>query len=102
MPTAEAIAGASLMAQGIAHVLTIRNNGRLILGHRPLACERITGLREVSHRAGGTVWLCEGAKRHRPATREEARDLPVLAVWGFKVLEGRAERAFVQGLPIVR
>jgi hypothetical protein len=95
-PTADSIAGASLLEQGRANVKTIRHNGRLVLGHRDLALDNIVGLREVSHRAGGVVYLYEGARRLRPATREEAESLPVMSTWGFKVITVVAEKVFVQ------
>lgn len=101
-PDADAIAGAELLAQGMAHVLTIRENGRLILGCRDLALDHITGVREVTHRGGGAVWLYEGATHLRPATRDEARDLPVQGTWGFKVVSVLAAHCFVQGREIVR
>ena len=51
----------------------IRHTGSLILGQRDLELDAITGLREVSHRGGGTVWLYEGGLRLRPATADESR-----------------------------
>ena len=42
-PDADAIAGSKLIAQGMAHVLSIRENGRLILGCRDLALEASPG-----------------------------------------------------------
>jgi len=54
-PSGDAIAGAGLLAQGMAHVLTIRENGCLILDCRDLSLDHITGLREVSHRGNGVV-----------------------------------------------
>lgn len=101
-PTAEDLAGRSVVAQGWAHVRTIQQNGRAILGERDLALDGITGLVEVTHRGGGTVMLYEGATPLRSATREEARTLPVLSTWGFKVISGLAERLFVKRLPLVR
>lgn len=38
-PDADAIAGAALLAQGQAHVLRIRENGRLVLGCRDLSVD---------------------------------------------------------------
>ena len=95
-PAGEAIAGATLLEQGQAHIKTIRENGRFILGQRDLGLDNIVGLREVSHRGGGTVYLYEGARRLRPATREEAATLNVLSTWGFKVISVAAERYFVE------
>ena len=99
-PTADDISGHEVVAQGWAHVLTIQNNGRLILGHRDLALDGIRGLRRVTHRGGGTVMLYEGATPLRPATRDEAATMPVFGTWGFKVISVLAERLFVTRLPL--
>jgi hypothetical protein len=96
-PTAERIAGSRLLEQGHAHVKTIREHGRLILGLRELALDGITGLREVTHRRGGTVYLYEGVRRLRPATREEAATLPIFSTWGYSVIRVAAEARFVSG-----
>jgi hypothetical protein len=101
-PTSEAITGASLVAQGMAHVKTIRENGRFVLGDRDLSLDGVVGLREVTHRGGGVVYLYEGARRVRPATREEAASLPVMGTWGYRVISVLAERLFVEGKPIAR
>lgn len=93
-PDDQSLAGAQLVAQGKAHVLTIQENGRFILGFRDLALDGIVGLREVTHRHGGTVWLYEGAHRLRPATPHEAQELPVLSTWGFNVITLLAEERF--------
>jgi hypothetical protein len=95
-PDDQLLAGAQLAAQGKAHVLTIQENGRFILGFRDLALDGIVGLQEVTHRHGGTVWLYEGAHRLRPATPVEAQELPVLSTWGFKVITLLAEQRFVR------
>lgn len=94
-PTADDLIGCDVLAQGLAHVNAVRRTGGMILGCRPLDLDRITGLREVTHRAGGVVYLYEGATRLRPATREEAACLPILSVWGMDVIRVAAERHFV-------
>ena len=99
-PAADAIADRQVVAQGWAHVKSIRLNGQLILGCRKLELDGIRGLREVTHRAGGTVMLYEGAIPLRPATAEEAAALPVLSTWGFNVISVLAERLFVKHLPL--
>ena len=99
-PAAEAIADRQVLAQGWAHVKSIRLNGQLILGCRDLELDGIRGLREVTHRAGGTVMLYEGAIALRPATAEEANAMPVLSTWGFNVISVLAERLFVKRLPL--
>ena len=52
------------------HVAAIRDTGRLIIGQRDLELDGIAGLREVSHRGGGTVWPYEGGLRLGQATAE--------------------------------
>ncbi len=59
-PTSETIAGSEVVAQGMAHVRTIQTTGGVVLGCRDLALDGIVGLREVTHRGGGTVYLYEG------------------------------------------
>ena len=63
------------------HVAAIRDTGRLIIGQRDLELDGIAGLRQVSHRGGGTVWPYEGGLRLGQATAEESRTLPVISVW---------------------
>jgi len=94
-PTSEAIAGRGILAQGRMHVAAIRDTGSLIIGQRDLELDGLTGLREISHRDGGTVWLYQGGRRLRPATEEERRTMPVMSVWGRQVIQLLAERHFV-------
>jgi hypothetical protein len=93
-PASQAIAGRGLLAQGRMHVAAIRDAGGLIIGQRDLELDGIAGLREVSHRGGGTVWLYQGGLRLRPATAEESRTLPVMSVWGRRFLQVLAEKHF--------
>jgi hypothetical protein len=95
-PTSRTIADAHLLAQGKAHILTIRRSGG-ILGSRDLGLDGITGLREVTHRGDGTLWLYEGARRLRSATREEAQTLPITSTWGYGAIAAIAESRFVPG-----
>jgi hypothetical protein len=94
-PTGEAIAGHGLLAQGMMHVAAIRDVGNPIVGQRALELDGITGLRQVSHRGGGTVWLYEGGQRLRPATADERAILPVMSVWGRQFIQVLAEKHFV-------
>jgi hypothetical protein len=94
-PTGDAIAGCGLLAQGMAHVAAISDTASVIIGQRDLSLDGLTGLREISHRAGGTVWLYEGGQRLRPATEEERRTLPVMSTWGRRVIQLLAEKHFV-------
>jgi hypothetical protein len=85
----------SLLLQGVgASPGAIRDAGSLIIGQRDLDVDGIAGLREVSHRGGGTVWLYGGGLRLRPATAEESRTLPVISVWGRRFIHALAEKHF--------
>jgi hypothetical protein len=99
-PTAAAIAGRQVVAQGWAHVKSIQLNGRVILGCRDLGLDGICGLREVTHRGGGTVMLYEGAIPLRPATAKEAATMSVFSTWGSSVISVLAERLFVRHRPL--
>lgn len=99
-PTSDNIAGTALLDNGLAHVKTIQAHGRWILGWRSLEEDSITGLSKLSHRAGGTVYVYQGATRLRPATPDEQHHLAVLSTWGYSVIHRLAERRFVQGLPL--
>jgi hypothetical protein len=61
------------------HVVATGDTRSLIIGRRDLELDGLTGLQEISHRAGGTVWLYEGGRRLRPATAAERCTLPVSA-----------------------
>ena len=98
-PTAQSIAGCKLLEQGRAHVTAITDTGSKILGQRDLGLDGLSGLLQVSHRGGGTVWLYEGGKRLRAATRQEQQTLPVMSVWGRRVIVLLAERHLLRREP---
>lgn len=91
-PTARAIAGCKLLEQGRVHVAAVTDTGSKILGQRDLELDGLSGLLQVTHRGGGTAWLYEGGKRLRAATGEERQTLPVMSVWGRRVIVLLAER----------
>jgi hypothetical protein len=93
-PDSEAIAGCAILAQGRLHVAAISDTASVILGQRDLKLDGLTGLQEVSHRGGGTVWLYQGGQRLRPATTDECRTLPVMSIWGRRVIQLLAEARF--------
>jgi hypothetical protein len=76
------------------HVAAMSDTASVILGWRDLELDRLTG-REVTHRAGGTVWLYQGSQRLSPATADERRTLPVMSVWARRVIYLLAEHHFV-------
>jgi hypothetical protein len=98
-PTAQAIAGCELLEQGRVHVAAITDTGSKILGRRDLEQDGLSGLLQVSHPGGGTVWLYEGGKRLRAATGQERQTLPVMSVWGRRVIVLLAERHLLHREP---
>jgi hypothetical protein len=95
-PASEAIAGCGILAQGRMHVAAIADTGSVILGQRDLELDGLTGLRQVTHRGGGTVCPYQGGQRLRPATEDERSTLPVMHVWGRRVIQLIAEARFVR------
>lgn len=71
-PTSQALAGCAILAQGSMHVAAISDTASLILGRRDLELDGLTGLREVTHRAGGTVWLYQDGQRAPPGNHGRA------------------------------
>lgn len=100
-PTAEALAEAPLLHWGEAHVQSIAEAGSPLLGKVGPDTPSNT-LCAVSHRAGGMVGLYCNGDYIRPATREEARSLPLIGTWSLTFLRAVAELVFVDGQPVVR
>jgi hypothetical protein len=93
-PNHESIAGANCIEQGAAHIKTILENGRSILGHRPLELDGIE------------PWIfrdAEGWKNScvqygfNPIRQQRSTDdgLPVFSTWGYSVISRLAENYFV-------
>jgi hypothetical protein len=98
-PNSDSIAGARLLSQGFAHLLTIRENGRSVLGRRPLESDWLVPYRWRSHEGGADVWVYEGARRLRPATGDDF-SLPVMSHWGYRFISRVAERVLVKGVEL--
>lgn len=93
-PDEDNIAGARCIAQGKAHIKTIRETRGAILGVRHLELDQVE------------PWLFRGARGHqnsyvsyglepRREQLERNQDLPILSVWGFKFIQSIAERRFL-------
>jgi hypothetical protein len=93
-PSFASIEGTQVVEQGKVHVKTIRENNGEILGHRPLELDNIEPGLFVSARGGYNVKLLRGVEVLRDATREEYQTLPVLSMWGYKVIKILAEKHF--------
>ena len=96
-PNATTIAGARVMQQGFAHVITIRKTGGVVLGRR--SPEYWVPALSRSHQMGPDVWIYRGYTPVRPAERSDAA-LPVSGTWGYSVIGVLAEAIFVQGQTI--
>lgn len=96
-PSAENIAGSTLLRQGFAHVRTVRETGGSVLGYRALDLDGIEPYLWRTHGAGRDVWIYWGVHPVRPATEADA-SLPIMSTWGFNYIGVVAEAEFVQGL----
>jgi hypothetical protein len=94
-PTADAIVGASCLAQGHVHLRAIIKTGGEILGFRDLSVDRI----EPWLFRGAQFWknshVYRGLTPVRPQ-RPDDNDLPVLPTWGYGVARAIAEARFVK------
>ena len=93
-PTSECIANRPCIAQGIAHIKTIKESGGLILGHRPLEFDDIE------------PWEVRGAMQHKGShvfkgfeivrAQTPADDmLPMQVVFGLLAIKSKAEHKFL-------
>ena len=93
-PTSDAIANRPCIAQGIAHIKTIKETGGLILGFRPLELDLIE------------PWEARGAQHHKNShvvrgfetvrPQEPTDDvLPIRSIFGFHFMKLTAERKFL-------
>ena len=90
-PTEASIAGASFIAQGIMHILSITSAGGVILGHRVLDLDSL-----------GSWTFIDGDKIQRgfdvvrPWRREDNKHFPTLSWWGYEVMQIQANQYFVE------
>ena len=98
-PTADAIAGAQVVAQGIAHVKTVTATGGKILGRAASPIAPLTWRSAPSH--GDEGWIYEGNERRRPATAAD-RDLRLVSAWGYGYMRELADRASAARLGAAR
>jgi hypothetical protein len=101
-PAPDAVDDSRLLDWGFGHVKMIGENNGAILGRRSVPVDEEGALSGVSHRVGGTVDLYRDGRVVRAATADEARNLPVIGTWGFRYIVALAERAFVDGKPVIR
>lgn len=94
VPAEPTIAGAPLLEQGFAHVKAIRETGGAVLGIRPLHDDGIEPRLWLTSGLASQAWVYRGAEPVRHASLNDA-GLPVLGVWGYRVISVLAEHAFV-------
>lgn len=92
-PTAEAIAGARVMAQGIAHVKAIAETGGEILGRSVAPVAPLTWRSAPGPADEG--WVYEGVDPVRPATPAD-NGLGIVMAWGYGYIRELAGRASVE------
>ena len=90
-PTAEAIAGSSILHFGIMHVKAITETGGEVLGERPLGLDGIE-LPRLHSAMGLGAKLLRGADALRPVPPDEWGTLPVIVYWAYGFIEELAER----------
>jgi hypothetical protein len=86
---------AGLVAQGYAHVLTIRETGGNVLGNRSLEADGLRPRLQLNATHGTHVY--EGLTYVREATPEDRRTLDTASTWGFLYIQAIAETVFVKG-----
>lgn len=81
-PTFESIADSKLIKQGEAHIRTILENGKFILGNRPLELDKIEPM------------FCKDSNRIRKGYSfiedkifKDAESLPHCSTWGYGVIK---------------
>lgn len=94
-PTYEAIAGASCLDQGSAHIKAITETGGSILGHRPLELDNIEPweFRGAEFDKNSIIYRgLHPVRIQQPADRY----LPVLRTWGCMFAVEIAEQWFIK------
>ena len=92
-PSAAALAGHSVVAQGSAHLKTIWTTGGEILGWRALEADDIGPALFLNQLYSPQALVQQGRIPIRRATAGDSA-LPVHSTWGFGVLALRAEQHF--------
>lgn len=82
-PTADAIAGHTVLEHGVMHIRAVTRTGGAILGHRGLDLDDIESPVLLSAVGGPDVKVLHGARTIRSARPDELRKYPVLACWGY-------------------
>ena len=90
-PTPESIRNAGVFSQGVMHVRSITATGGRILGRRESPVEPWTFICGNKIQRGFAVL--------RPWRREDNDRLPVYSVWGYDVIQIKANAHFLDGRP---
>ena len=93
-PTSEMIAGRDVLDQGQAHILTITENGRDILGCRPLELDGIELGLFLDESPGPRCHLRRGFDILGLASRRQQAELEVFLTWGYAVIKELTEEHF--------
>jgi hypothetical protein len=95
-PTADEIAGADTLDQGVMHLKAIWETGKAILGNRSLSSDRIEPWTFMDATHPTTAFILRGLKRLRPARPDDFEKWPVIGAWGFLMIKEIAEDHFLR------
>jgi len=93
-PSIESIAGAKCVAQGKAHIKTIKETGGSVLGMRLLELDGI-GPWEFRGATGHPHGYISCGLEPLRGQVEEDSNLPILTIWGFAYIRAMAEHRFL-------
>jgi hypothetical protein len=93
-PTAIAIASAPVIEQGVMHILSITTTGGEVLGHRPLALDKIEPFEMI---CGDTIQ--RGFTPVRPWKKSDNELLPTFSTWGYNVIWLKAHKHLLGYIP---
>ena len=91
LPTPESVRDAGFVSQGTMHIRAIISTGGTILGHRETPVDVWTFIHGEKIQKGFTFV--------RPWSRDDNKRLPTYSVWGYDVIQIKANRHFLDGLP---
>lgn len=94
-PTAESIAGASVIVQGGTDTNSLAATGSFILGNRPLELDSIEPQLFIEYPDNKTPYIYRGLEPIRPAQKEELDKYERVNIFGRLYLRERANYEFI-------
>jgi hypothetical protein len=94
-PSAQGLAGHSVLEQGQLQIKSIQEAGGAILGTRPLEFDSVRRSMFLDQAGGKNCMLLEGTRAIRLASEEDITRYAVLGTWGYSVPTVLAKKYFV-------